>query len=118
MVQEATDRQCMISNHLSIHAETRATREEPVVEILLLAGGIGRGALSIGRRHHDELLQCLDVPSAGDEFGGQPIEEFGMRRQFTLAAEVFAGLNQTCSKAALPEPVHRDPSREGIGWID
>ena len=118
MVQEAADRQGMISNHLGIHAETRATREETVIEILLLAGGIGRGTLSIGRRHHDELLQGLDVPSAGNELGGQPIEEFGMGRQFTLTAEVFAGLHQTCSKAALPEPVHRDPSREGIGWID
>ena len=118
MVQQAADRQGMISNHLGIHAETRASREESIIEILLLAGGIGGGALSVGRRHYDELLQGLDVPSAGDEFGGQPIEEFGMGRQFTLAAEVFAGLYQTRSKAALPEPVHRDPSREGIGWID
>ena len=108
----------MIANHLGIHAEARATREETVIEILLLTSGIGCGTLSVGRRHHDELLQGLDVPSAGDEFGGQPIEEFGMGRQFTLAAEVFAGLYQTRSKAALPKPVHRDPSCEGIGWID
>ena len=117
-MQQAADRQGMIANHLGIHAEARAAREETVVEILLLTSGIGCGALSVGRRHHDELLQGLDVPAASNELGGQPIEEFRMRGQFTLAAEVLAGLYQTRSKAALPEPVHRHPSREGIGRID
>ena len=107
----------MITDHLGIHAETRAPRQEAVVEILLQAGGIGRSALAVSRRHHDELLQGFDIPSAGNELGGQPIEELGMGRQFTLAAEVFAGLHQTRAKAALPKAVHRNPRREGIGWI-
>ena len=41
----------------------------------------GRPRLAVGARGHDQPVHRLDAPAAGDELGGQPVEQFGMARR-------------------------------------
>ena len=41
---------------------------------------------------------CLTTPRRADQFGGQPVEQFGMRRRGTLSTKILVGFDQAAAK--------------------
>jgi hypothetical protein len=60
----------------------------------------------------------LGVPAAPDVFPREPIEEFGVDREITLAAELFAAADNADAEDRFPESVDLDTGGEGILWTD
>ena len=48
------------------------------------------------------------------EFGGQPVEQFGMRRPFALRAEIVEHLRKSRAEELAPEAVHGDARGQRI----
>ena len=93
----------------------RGPRErQPIVRILLEFLRRRRGRLAIRRRHDHQLEQLLDVPARFAEFDGQPIEQFGMRRQFAGDAEIAGRPHEAGAEHFLPESIDGDARRERI----
>ena len=73
--------------------------------------------LAIGGRGHDQTVDRLLAPSRGDELGGQPVEQLGVRGLFAHGAEVGGGRDQPGAEMPLPEPVDLHPRRERIARV-
>ena len=54
------------------------------------------------------------VPVGADEFGREPVEQFGIRRPFALHAEVLNGLHDADAEELLPEAIHIYTGRERV----
>ena len=85
---------------------------------LCSSSGVTLRRLPIRGAHDDGLLHRLHVPAGADEFGGQPVEQFGMRRPFALRAEILHRLDQAGAEIHLPEAIHGHARRQRIGGID
>ena len=55
--------------------------------------------------------ECFDVPSRANEFGGQPIEQFGVRRQLALSSEFLARGDKSDAKYLFPKNGWPQPGR-------
>ena len=78
-------------------------------------GAIGMtGAAPVGVTGHDRAMQGFDRPIAFDQFGGEPIEEFGMRGRFAGATKVVGIARDGLTKVPEPNPVDDSPSGEGV----
>ena len=67
---------------------------------------------------HDQAVEALDVPTAADELGGQPVEQFRMAGRGLPATEVFGRPHEPRAEEHLPVAVDRHASRERVGRID
>ena len=88
-VEQATDGQRVVADHLGRQSPGDAAREPAVRRVLLRVAGPFRRVLPVSRRRHDQLVQGLDIPAAVDETAREPVEQLGMRRRFALRAEVI-----------------------------
>ena len=61
--------------------------------------------------------ECFDVPSRANEFGGQPIEQFRVRRQLALSSEFLARGDKSDAKYLFPKTVDRNPGGQGVFLI-
>jgi hypothetical protein len=107
-----------IAQHLGIHAEARAMREEQILRIFQKLLGRGLRALPVGGGHHHQLVHVLDVPAALTELDRKPVEQFGMRRPLAHDAEVFRRLNEPGSEHFVPHAVHGDARGQRIVRTD
>ncbi len=57
-------------------------------------------------------MQRLERPLLSDQLGGQPVEQFGMARHRTTAAEIIGRGDQPLAKVVLPEPIDDHPGRQ------
>ena len=69
--------------------------------------------LAIRGAGDDQLVHALGGPIA-HEFDREPVEQFRMRRQSALDAEVVFGLDDAPAKVLLPDAVHKDTRRKRI----
>src|SRR5262245_10446838 len=59
-------------------------------------------------------MQGLDRPAGLDEAGGEPIEQFGVRRPLAPRAEVVAGGDEPGAEVVLPDSVDHHPRSERV----
>jgi hypothetical protein len=59
-------------------------------------------------------MHRFHAPAARDELGGQPVEQFGVRRRFAHLAEVARRAHDALAEVMLPDAVHHHPRREGV----
>ena len=50
-------------------------------------------------------MDRLEAPALGDQLGGEPVEQLGVRRPAAVEAEVARRLDQARAEVGLPEPV-------------
>ena len=79
--QQAAGGQGVVADHLGVHAEARAARQQPVLRVLLQLLGRRDGRLAVGGRRDQQLEELLHVPAGLAELDGQPVEQLGVRRQ-------------------------------------
>ena len=65
--------------------------------------------LPVGGRIHDQTVQILDVPAVGHKSGGQPVQQFGVRRRLSHGTKVIGSLYDASTEVPLPDPVHKHP---------
>ena len=111
---ESTDDQGQIANNFRIDTETRPVRYQDVEWILLNQSRRLDAHLLVGCAHDDQFVHLLLRPAPFHEFGGEPIQQLGMRGHFALESEIFHGPNQTATEEGFPLTVHHDASGQGI----
>ena len=62
-------------------------------------------------------MHGLQTPAGVDEALGEPIEQFRVRGQAALFAEVTRCADESASEVVLPEAIHHDAGGEGIAWV-
>ena len=67
-----------------------------------------------GAGHH-QLVDRLEPPAAADQLGGEPVEQFGVRRPLALRAEVAGRGDDPPAEVVLPEPVDDHPGQQVAG---
>ena len=108
----------LIAQHPRGEAMARAAGEQAVLGVALMSGGGGAGGLAVGGAGDDEAVHGLQVPTAGDKLGGEPIEQFRVRGMLGLDAEIFGGFHEAGAEIGLPHAVHFGPCGEGIAGGD
>ena len=103
--QKTTGGQRDVPHHLRFHPEPWTASQQPVVRVALGERGRHHRRLPVGRRGDDQAEERLLAPALLDEFGGQPVEQFRMRRPGALRAEVLAGLDEAAAEHLLPESI-------------
>ena len=63
-------------------------------------------------------MERFHVPVEANQFRGQPVEKFRMRRPFAAAAEVFRRPDQASAEMMLPEPIRRDARGQCVLFTD
>src|SRR5262249_11902226 len=109
--QEAAGSEGVIADHLGVHAVTRRPAEVAVVAVLFKGVLSHRVRLAIGRRRDHQLKEFMHVPARFAELDGEPIEQFGVARQFSRDAEATAGLNDALAEYLLPKTIDGDARR-------
>ncbi len=61
-------------------------------------------------------MHLLDAPAAGDEFAGQPIEQFRMRGRLAADAEIVTRRHQTAAEVMLPKSIDEYARRQRMIW--
>ena len=113
-VEQAGDGERLIADHLGRQAYARTARQQAIFGVALAQRRGGLRLLPVGGGRHDEALHRLDVPAGADEFGGEPVEQFGMARRFALGSKILGGLHQAGAEVGLPVAVHRYARGEGM----
>ena len=78
-----------------------------------LRGGFAPARLPVGAGEDDLAMEGLQRPAAGDEAGGQVVEQVRVRRRLAELAEVARGRHQRSAEVPAPDPVDDDPPGEG-----
>src|SRR6185503_14579940 len=63
----------------------------------------------------DQPMQGFDAPALCDEFTGEPIKKFGMRRARAAGAEIARRGHEAPAKMMLPDAVDHDAGGERVG---
>ena len=123
-IEFAGDEQHRVAHRFGLEFATVCAPQVAVVGVHFLESGHARGILAIRRAGHDQLVQRLERLTAIAELGGQPVEQFRMRRQPAHAPEIIRRLDQTSTEVILPDSIDgrtpgqrivasRQPLREG-----
>src|SRR5206468_12328272 len=71
--------------------------------------------LLVGCRTKDQPMHGFDAPALRDEFAGEPIEKFGLRRSRATRAEIARRGHETPTEMMLPDAVDQDAGGERVG---
>ena len=112
-VQRAGDLEDRVAPGLDIQPPAVGPPEPLVLRVGRLRGGVPSARLPVGARKDDLAMQGLQRPAAGDEAGGQVVEQFRVGRRFAELAEVARGRHQRATEVPAPDPVDNDPPCEG-----
>ena len=104
----------MIPDHLGIDAETGSSGEESIVKVFFEPVRLRGSVLAIRSGHHNGFLQGLHVPTVSDKLGGEPIEQFRMRRRFPLTSKILARFDNSRSEESFPKTIDSHARGE---WI-
>ena len=87
--QESTDRKGGVPHEFGIDPEPRLPGIQPVERVRGSQFFGGSRTLLVGLGSDQGANQFFDVPLVGTEISSQVIEEIGMRRRFSLTAQVL-----------------------------
>ena len=59
-------------------------------------------------------MHVLERPTASDEFAGQPIEQFGMRRPAAVVSEVGGRFDDAAAEMVVPQAVDHHAGRQRV----
>ena len=116
--EQAGGEEGLVADGFGGQAEAGASCEEAVFGVAGDQIGRGGGGLAIGCGGDHQANHGFDVPVGADEFGGEPVEEFGMAGWFALDTEVLGGFDEAGAEDGLPEAVDGDTGGEGIAGVD
>ena len=77
--------------------------------------GLSGGAIDAGEQN--EAMQSFDRPVLANQFGGQPVEQFGGYRCGPELPEIVRGFNQPDPEVPLPDAVDDHPAGERVSGI-
>src|SRR5690349_4374628 len=101
-MQQTTQEQCLVTQHLTSEALPGPGRQKPVFGIPFVELRCRARILTVSRRGHDQSRKAFYVPPIFLELYGQPVEQLRVARHLTLITKILGGLYQTCAKKALP----------------
>ena len=104
----------MVTDDVGRESLSGTASEQSIVMVNLKEFGGEVGLLPVGGTRHNELLKMLYVPARTNEFGGEPIEEFGVGGFFALNAEVFGRFDKAGPEVFLPVTVDGDPGSQRV----
>ena len=104
-IQQSADCQQAVADRLSLQSARGTPPVQPVPGIDRSLGLREPGTLRVGLAHDDLLVQRLEPPAVLDQLTGQPVEKFGVRRQFALQVEVAWGTDDAAPEVVLPKPI-------------
>src|SRR5262249_31516477 len=107
----AADCQQRIANDFGLEAKPRPVPEQAVVPVQAYLELIDGGAFEVHRARHDQFMDRLQAPTALNELPREPIEQFGMTRWLTPAAEFAGRRHDAAAKVMLPEVVDDHPGQ-------
>ena len=113
-IQLARDGQHGVADALGVEPAAVHPAEQGVLGVLGRQLGDGLARLAIGRRGHHQPVDRLEPPAAGDQLGGEPVEQLGMRGRLAPNAEIARRRHDPPAEMVLPEPVDDHPGRQGI----
>ena len=70
-----------------------------------------------GGAGEDEALDVFHRPTAANEFGGEPVEQFGMGGSEAHEAKVRRGGDDAGAEGVMPETVHHHACRQRIAFV-
>ena len=108
-IQAAADGQDRVADLLGRQPAHREPPEPAVARVLGQARRRRPRRHAVGAREQDQPVHPLDPPAAVHELGGQPVEQFGMRRRLAELAEVVGRGHDAPAEVVLPEPVDHAP---------
>src|SRR6185437_2565248 len=59
-------------------------------------------------------MEMLEPPAVLDQFGGQPVEQFGMRGPTAVEAEIVGRIDQTDAEMIMPQAIDDHPREQRI----
>ena len=77
-VERAADGEHGVADDLGFQAVARAAPEEAVIAIQAQFSVVQLRRLLVDGARHDELVDRLQMPAVGDQFGRQPVEQLGI----------------------------------------
>ena len=101
--QQPAHGQALVADRLGIEPEPRAAGQQAIVGIALQQFRRDPRRLPVGGRRDQQADHMLDVPVRSDQFRGQIIEQFGVRRQIALRAEILARGDQSRCRRSFPK---------------
>ena len=107
-----------VAHDFGVEAEAGLAGEEVVAGVFFAEVGAVGGALAVGAGGDDEAVDVFEAPVFGEEFGGEPVEEFGVGGGGALHAEVVFGFDEAASEVLLPDAVDDDACGEGVFRAD
>ena len=69
---------------------------------------------SIDVRRHHQPVHRFETPAASNEFGGQPIKQFGVCRRLALPPEIIGAADDPTPEMPLPKAIDNYP---GNKWM-
>ncbi len=113
-IEVAGDGQHGVADRLGIEPPSREAPEPAIVGIDcgVVRVEIARELVGLGKE--DLAVDRLDRPAAGDEPGGEPVEQLGMGRRLAAEPEVGRRGDDSPAEVVLPDPVDHDTWRQGI----
>ena len=112
--KQTAHRKRLIAQQLARRTETRPTSEQTVIRIAFVEFRRGFGALAIRLAVDHQLEHVLEVPAAVHQLGGEPVEQFGMKRQVALAAKLLAAAHDAGAEEAFPQAIHGHAGGERV----
>ena len=116
-IEQPARRERGVADRFGLEAESRAAREQPVVGIALRAVRRDARGLAVGRGRDEQFQKTLRVPLAAHKFAGEPVEQFGVRRQFALRTEFLARPHDTGAEDRLPKAIRGHARRQRIALV-
>ena len=110
----AGGQQGLVAHHLGREAEDGSTSEVAIGWVLLATFRRRRRGLSEGRAEDHAPQHGLRVPFAADEVHGQGVQQFRVRGQVTLQAQVLAGGDESRAKDLSPETINNHARGQGM----
>ena len=78
---------------------------EPVVRIQGQFFRRSDGSLAVAGRCHNRLVQLLETPTVLHQLGGQPVEQFGVRRTLPECSEVVGRVHDAAAEVMQPDAI-------------
>ena len=112
--KQPRDRQGIVTHQFRVEAKRRLPGTFAIVGIdSCQLFGSGRHLL-VGLAQHDQADHVLDIPSAVDEFTGQPVEQLRIDRRLALCSQVVEDTTEPGPEELLPHAVHHGSSGERV----
>src|SRR6185369_7472272 len=112
--QQTARTESVVANEFRVESPRRLPGEPAIERVGFAEARRLARRLSIRIGRDDQLDDVLDVPAAVNEFGCEPVEQFGMRRPVALRSEIIDSPRQAGSEELLPQTIDEHAGRQRI----